>query len=69
MGVYIEVQELVWNKYRVLGVESEEELKNLMEYYGHNNVLAYEENLDMEYQALSTKYDSLMQMSVLPMEA
>lgn len=52
MGVYIEVQELVWNKYRVLGVESEEELKNLMEYYGHNNVWAYEENLDMEYQGL-----------------
>ena len=27
------------------------------------------DDLDMEYQALGTKYDSLMQMSVLPMEA
>lgn len=31
MKVYVEIQEMVWNKYRVYGVESEQELKELLE--------------------------------------
>lgn len=63
MKVYMEVQELVWNKYEVIGVSSEEELKSLMEYYGHNNLWSYEENLEMEYQGLidyiETDFDTM----------
>ena len=63
MKVYMEVQETVWNKYEVLGVESEEELKSLMEYYGHNNLWSYDEGLIMEYKEtlefIETDYDTM----------
>lgn len=58
MGVYIEIQETVWNKYRVYGIDSEEELQKLMEHYGHNCIWSYDENLDIEYQGLVDFIDS-----------
>ena len=52
MRVYIDVVETVVNRYEVLGVSSEEELKNLMENYSHNNIWAYEEGLILEHREI-----------------
>ena len=55
------------DSFREMEQDYENQVKSLN--LTNSNLQQYLDNADIEYQALSVKYDSLMQMSVLPMEA
>lgn len=50
MKVYVEMQELVWNKYQVLGISSKQELEDLIEKEGHSNIWALNNNIDVRFE-------------------
>lgn len=63
MKVYIEIQELVWNKYEVLGVSSAQELEDLIEKEGHSNIWALNNDIDVRFEEvidfIDTNYETM----------
>lgn len=65
MAVYVEIQEMVWNKYRVYGVESEQELKELLEKKGQDNLWCLDDEIQVEASEycldfVYTNFDSIL---------